>query len=233
MTLQPRDRVFVALDFPTLGVARDCVTRLGDKVNLYKVGLELIYAGGLELIKELHAQGKGVFLDGKVLDIPNTVEGAMRNIAKLGAEFTNIHVFDTKTVVAARKGLENSKTKLLGVTVLTSLDANDVREQGVTTMTPLELVVHRAKLGQAAGLDGVVCSPQEASAVRAACGDDFFIVTPGIRMPENDKGDQSRVMTPRKAMDAGASHLVIGRPITDATNPEQATQDIWANIEGR
>lgn len=233
MTINPKDQIIVALDYPTVEEARACVDRLGDHVSFYKIGFELIYAGGIELVRELKASSKQVFLDGKILDIGNTVEGAMRNIAKLGVDFTNIHVLDTKTVKAAAKGLANSTTKLLGVTVLTSLNADDVKEQGIMGMSPLELVVHRAKLGQEAGLDGVVCSPLEAAAVRAACGPDFLIVTPGIRMPENKNDDQEHIMTPRKGLDAGATHLVIGRPITGAPDPAQAVADIIANMAGR
>jgi orotidine-5'-phosphate decarboxylase len=214
-----RDRLFVALDVSDVGRARDLVARLGDSVSCYKVGLELLFGGGLEFAHGLKAAGLSVFLDMKLLDIPNTVEKAAASIAGLGLDYLTVHGTDRKTLGAAVKGRGTSRLKLLAVTVLTSLDAGDLAEQRVTAMGPEDLVVHRARLAEAAGFDGVIASGQEAARVRAAVGPGFLIVTPGIRLTEGPDGDQARVMSPAKAIAAGATHLVVGRPITGAADP--------------
>jgi orotidine-5'-phosphate decarboxylase len=171
-----------------------------------------------------------VFLDMKLLDIPNTVEMAVANIAGLGFDYLTVHGTDRKTLDAAVKGRGNAGLKLLAVTVLTSLDQEDLREQGIDGRSPADLVVHRARLAKAAGFDGVIASGQEAAHVRAAVGPDFLIVTPGIRFAEGPEGDQARVMTPAKAIAAGASHLVVGRPITRAADPAAAAQAVIDEI---
>ena len=222
----PRDRLFVALDVPSVDHARKLVARLGDTVDCYKVGLELLFGGGLEFAQGLKAAGRTVFLDFKLLDIGNTVEKAAANIARLGFDYLTVHGVDEKTLAAAVKGRGPSKLKLLAVTVLTSLDAADLEQQGIKGMSPVDLVVHRAKLAQRAGFDGVVASGQEAALVRQAVGKEFLVVTPGIRPAGAAEGDQARVMTPAAAIAAGASHLVIGRPITQAADPKAAAQDI-------
>ncbi len=222
----PRARLFVALDVPSVARAQTMVDQLGDDVVAYKVGLELMFAGGLSFATALKASGKAVFLDMKLLDIPNTVEKAAANIADLGLDYLTVHGTDRKTLDAAVKGRGSSTLKLLAVTVLTSLDEADLREQGITSTTTSELVVHRACLAKAAGFDGVIASGQEAAAVRAATGPDFLIVTPGIRLSDGADGDQARVLTPTKAVAAGASHLVVGRPITQATDPRAAARVI-------
>jgi orotidine-5'-phosphate decarboxylase len=218
---EARDRLIVALDFADVGTARAFVDQVGDSVTFYKVGLELVLNGGLDLMRALKGEGKRVFLDMKLLDIPNTVEKAVANAARTGADFLTIHAIDTKTIAAAAKGAAGSDLKVLGVTVLTSLDEGDLAEQGIGA-TPGDLVVTRARLAKAAGCHGVIASGQEAAAVHAATGEGFLIVTPGIRLPSDAVGDQARVATPELAIADGATHLVVGRPITQASDPRAA-----------
>jgi orotidine-5'-phosphate decarboxylase len=226
----PRDRLFVALDMPTVDAARHLVARLGTEVTCYKVGLELLFGGGLDFARELKAAGKTLFLDMKLLDIANTVEKATANIARLGFDYLTVHGTDRKTLDAAVKGRGSSHMKLLAVTVLTSLDAADLAEQGITGRSAADLVEHRARLAHAAGFDGVIASGQEAAAVRAAVGSAFLIVTPGIRLIGGEAGDQARVVTPGRAIAAGASHLVVGRPITAAADPGAVARTILAEV---
>jgi orotidine-5'-phosphate decarboxylase len=220
---EARDRLIVALDFAEVGTARAFVDQVGDSVTFYKVGLELVLNGGLDLVRALNGEGKRVFLDMKLLDIPNTVEKAVANAARTGADFLTIHAIDTKTIAAAATGAAGSDLKVLGVTVLTSLDQSDLAEQGIAA-TPGDLVVMRARLAKAAGCHGVIASGQEAAAVRAATGEGFLIVTPGIRLPSDAVGDQARVATPGTAIADGATHLVVGRPITQAADPRAAAE---------
>jgi len=220
---EARDRLIVALDFAEVGAARAFVDQVGDSVTFYKVGLELVLNGGLDLVRALKAEGKRVFLDMKLLDIPNTVEKAVANAARTGADFLTIHAIDTKTIAAAAKGAAGSDLKVLGVTVLTSLDEGDLAEQGIAAK-PGDLVVTRARLAKAAGCQGVIASGQEAAAVHAATGEGFLIVTPGIRLPSDAVGDQARVATPETAIADGATHLVVGRPITQAGDPRAAAE---------
>jgi orotidine-5'-phosphate decarboxylase len=215
------DYLIVALDTATTEEARALVDRLGDSVSFYKVGLELLFAGGLTFAGDLKRQGKRVFLDMKLLDIANTVEHATAQISALGFDFLTLHGTDSQTMQAAVRGRGTSGLKLLAVTVLTNLDAKDLAEQGIS-MSPADLVLHRARLAKAAGCDGVIASGQEAERLRAALGPGFLIVTPGIRLPTDDTGDQNRVMTPELAIAAGANHLVVGRPITRAADPRTA-----------
>ncbi len=229
-SLDPRSRVFVAIDVPEVERARALIERLGSDAQCFKVGLELLFGGGLAFAQQLKAAGKTVFLDMKLLDIPNTVEKAVTNIAGLGLDYLTVHGTDRKTLDAAVKGRGTSRLKVLAVTVLTSLDADDLREQGVADMSPADLVVHRAKLARAAGFDGVIASGHEAASVRAAVGLGFLIVTPGIRLVEGPDRDQARVMTPVKAIAAGATHLVVGRPITEAADPASIARRITADI---
>lgn len=218
-----QDKLIVALDLPSYDAARTLVERLGDRVTFYKVGLELLFVGGLDLAQELKGDGKRVFLDMKLLDIGNTVERAVATAAGLGVDFITVHGHDTKTLAAAVKGRGSSNLKLLAVTVLTSLDAKDLAEQG-TAIAPADLVLHRAKLAQKAGFDGVIASGQEAARVRTATGPNFLIVTPGIRLPGGEAGDQTRITTPAQALKDGANHLVVGRPINAAADPLVAAQ---------
>lgn len=225
-----RDRLFVALDMPTADQARRLVDALGDTVTGYKVGLELLFGGGLEFARELKASGRTVFLDMKLLDIGNTVEKATRNIANLGVDYLTVHGTDNKTLEAAIRGRGSSGMKLLAVTVLTNLDQSDLRQQGVSAMSPSELVAHRARLARDAGFDGVIASGHEAATARSAVGPDLLIVTPGIRPAGAAAGDQARVMTPAAAIAAGATHLVVGRPITEAADPRAAAERIIGEI---
>lgn len=226
----PRSRLFVALDLPNVDRARRLVEQLGDAAVCYKIGLELLFGGGLAFAEGLKAGGKQIFLDMKLLDIPNTIEKAAANIGALGLDYLTVHGTDRKSLDAAVKGRGASKLKLLAVTVLTSLDKSDLVEQGISGIDPVELVVHRARLAKAAGFDGVIASGQEAKRVREATGAGFLIVTPGIRLAEGPDRDQARVMTPGNAIAAGATHLVVGRPISEAADPAAVARVIAAQI---
>lgn len=223
------DRLIVALDMPTIEGARLLVGALGDSVTFYKVGLELLFAGGLDLARDLRRQGKRVFLDMKLLDIGNTVERAVANATELDITFLTVHGHDLKTLKAAVSGRAGGKVKLLAVTVLTNLSADDLREQG-SMLSPEDLVLRRAELALAAGFDGVIASGQEAARIRAATGPDFLIVTPGIRLTGSATDDQERVMTPENAIAAGANHIVVGRPITQADDPKLAAETFVHHI---
>lgn len=229
LTIKLSDKLIVALDMPTGGEARVLVNRLGDSVTFYKVGLEVLFAGGLDLVTDLRREQKRVFLDMKFLDIGNTVERAVASAANLGVDYLTIHGTDKKTLHAALKGRGSSQLKLLAVTVLTSLDQNDLGEQGIA-MAPHDLVLKRAKLAHDAGFDGCIASGQEAAAVRAATGPDFVIVTPGIRLPGGEAGDQARITTPRDAISSGASHIVVGRPISTAPDPKAAVASFLSDL---
>ncbi len=230
MTMDAKARLFVALDMPDVAAAAAMVAELGDAVSAYKVGLELLFGGGIEFAQTLTRAGKNVFLDMKLLDIPNTVEKAAANIAGLGLGFLTVHGTDRKTLDAAVRGRGQQAMKLLAVTVLTSLDAADLAEQSIGGLSPADLVLKRARMARAAGFDGVIASGQEAARVRAAVGPDFLIVTPGIRLQAGADGDQARVMTPAAAIGDGASHLVVGRPITGAAQPRAVAQGIVTEI---
>ena len=223
-------KLFVALDVPTVSDAEALVSRLGEEVTAYKIGLELLFGGGIQLARTLKQDGKQIFLDMKLLDIPNTIEKATANIAGLGVDYLTVHGTDRKTLDAAVMGRGSSRLKLLAVTVLTSLDQADLVEQGINGTTPSQLVVRRALLAKAAGFDGVIASGLEAGDVRAAVGPGFFIVTPGIRLQAGQHQDQTRVVTPKLAIESGASHLVVGRPITTASDPAGVARQVVADI---
>jgi orotidine-5'-phosphate decarboxylase len=227
--LTARDRLIVALDFPEVEAAEALVQRLGASVAFYKIGLELVMAGGLGLARRLADGGQRVFLDMKLLDIENTVERAARAAAATGASFLTVHATDAKTLRAAVAGKAGTGLRILGVTVLTNLDGSDLREQGIAE-TPAELVARRARLARDAGCDGIVASGLEAASVRRAVGGDFAIVTPGIRAPEHAADDQARVATPQTAIAAGADYLVVGRPITQAAEPRRAADAFVQDI---
>lgn len=229
-TLAARDRLIVALDVPAVAVARRLVEQLGSEVTFYKVGLELVMNGGLDLVRDLARGGKKVFLDMKLLDIANTVERAARNAAASGAMFLTVHGHDRKTLAAALAGREGTKLKILAVAVLTSLDAADLREQGLG-MEPEATVLHRAKLAKSVGCDGVVASALEAARVREVVGPGMVIVTPGIRLPGDAAGDQSRIATPQVAIAAGADYIVVGRPVIAAADPRVAARNFIEGIE--
>jgi orotidine-5'-phosphate decarboxylase len=222
-------RLIVALDFPSVAEARALTERLGETVSFYKIGLELIYAGGVALAQELLASGKRVFLDAKLHDIGATVERATASVAALGVNVLTVHGLDRKTLDAAVRGRGASGVKLLAVTVMTNLDAKDLAQQGIC-LQPRALALHRARMAIDAGFDGVVASGQEAKALRRALGDGPLIVTPGIRPRGAASDDQARVMTPQDAIAGGANYLVVGRPITAAADPEAAARRIIGEI---
>lgn len=228
--MSARARLIIALDVASPDEARKLITKIGANAGVWKIGLELLFAGGAELARDLSDQGQKVFVDAKLLDIPHTVERATANIAAMGAAFLTVHGHDIKTMEAAIRGRGSSSMKLLAVTVLTSLDKSDLEQQG-SIMTTAELVLHRARLRREAGFDGVIASGHEAASIREATGDDFLIVTPGIRPTGSQAGDQARVMTPKKAIEAGADYLVVGRPVTQASDPGAAAKAIVAEIE--
>ena len=224
--------VFVAIDTPDLDRALAIARGAGPHVGGLKVGLEFITAQGPEGIRAITALGRPVFADVKFHDIPNTVAGAARAIAKLGVAIFNVHASGGEAMMRAAKEAAasiNPGMKIIAVTLLTSLDENDVAAVGYRG-TAAEQVVRLASLAQKSGLDGVVCSAHEIAAIRRACGDDFMLVVPGIRPAGGDLADQRRVMTPREAADAGADILVIGRPITGAADPGEAARAIYASL---
>jgi orotidine-5'-phosphate decarboxylase len=221
-------KLIVALDVDGVDDARSLIDTLGDAVSFYKIGHQLAFSGGLALAGQLIQEGKSVFLDMKLLDIDNTVEKGVAAIARLGVHMLTIHAYP-KAMRAAVKAAAGSNLTVLGVTVLTSMDEADLAEAGYAG-TPRELVLRRAVQARDTGMGGIVCSPEEAKAVRAILGPDMALVTPGIRPAGADKGDQKRIATPRDALKAGASHLVIGRPITAAADPKGAAQAILAEM---
>ncbi len=230
MTVTARDRLIVGLDLPTIGEAETIVKALGDDVLFYKIGYQLAFAGGLEFARDLAADGKKVFLDMKLLDIDNTVAKGVENIVRMGMSMLTLHAYP-KAMRAAVEAARGSDLCLLGVTVLTSMDAQDVIEAGYQ-LDPQALVLRRAEQARAAGMGGIVCSAEEATAVRNIVGPDMAIVTPGIRPAGSDPGDQKRVMTPADALAAGSSHLVVARPIVKAADPRAAALAILDEMRG-
>lgn len=229
-SLRAAGRLIVALDVPQPQEAIELMAAIGDAAGVWKIGLELLFAGGAELARDLADHGRRIFVDAKLLDTPNTVMRATANIADMGAAFLTVHGHDTKTLHAAVAGRGDSSLKLLAVTVLTSLEEPDLAEQGISE-TPSDLVLRRAALARDAGFDGVIASGHEAAAIRAACGPDFLIVTPGIRLAGSAADDQVRIMTPDHAISAGADYLVVGRPITQADDPHAAAVAVAREIE--
>lgn len=221
-------RLYVALDLPTVELAEAMVERIGDSVVSYKIGLQLLPLGGVALGQRLKEQGKNVFYDFKLHDIDATVEKATRSIATLGADLLTVHA-RPDVMAAAAKGRGDSELKVLGVTVLTSLDKKALEDIGYSDSAE-DLVLRRVEQALAAGIDGVVSSPLEAEKIRKMVPEDFLVVTPGVRMPGGDKGDQKRIATPGDALSSGASHIVVGRPITMANDPQNAAQDIIKNM---
>ena len=204
-------------------------------MRFYKIGYQLGYAGGFELARALVDEGNQVFMDLKLLDIDNTVEKGVASLCSIGATFLTIHAYP-KAMRAAIAGRGNASMQLLGVTVLTSMDDKDLGAAGYD-IGASELVAHRARDARAAGMDGIVCSAWEASATRAIIGPDMAIVTPGIRPQGSDMGDQKRVMTPSRAIKAGADYLVVGRPVLAASNRADMAKaiidEISAALESR
>ncbi|HEY3358106.1 MAG TPA: orotidine-5'-phosphate decarboxylase [Polyangia bacterium] len=229
--MEPHERIIVALDSPTLASALAICDRLQGEVGLFKIGLELFSACGPEAIRWVQARGR-VFLDLKLHDIPETVGRAMAAATKHGVELVTVHASGGRAMlVRAAEAAHAAGTRVVAVTALTSLDDHDLEETG--QIGPLaDLVAARARLAQEAGCDGVVASPHEVAAIRAACGPAFLIVTPGVRPQGADVADQKRVATPAAALAAGADYLVIGRPITGAKDPRAAARAISAELAG-
>jgi orotidine-5'-phosphate decarboxylase len=230
----PDDRLIVALDVPNIVAGLDLAGRLGDAVGFYKIGLGMLTGGGLALANELkQEQGKRIFLDMKFFDIGATVEAAVRGIAAHDLDFLTVHG-DPHVVRAARTGAGGKSLKILAVTILTSLDRQDLDEGLILPGDIPDIVTERARRALAAGADGVIASPNEAAMIRAlpeAKG--RLIVTPGVRPAGSDAGDQKRIATPAAALAAGADHIVIGRPIWAAPDPAQAARDILATLPPR
>jgi orotidine-5'-phosphate decarboxylase len=225
--MEPRNRLIVALDVPTVERAEATIDRLGDAVAFYKIGYQLAFAGGLALAENLVRTGKRVFLDLKLHDIGNTVTNGVESVARIGATFLTVHGYPQtmRAAVAARP----SGLRILAVTVLTSYDDADLAAAGYAA-TVSELAARRADQARDIGVDGLVCSPEEAAALRQRVGAHMILVTPGVRPAGAASGDQKRVMTPAAAIVAGADYLVVGRPIMEAPDPRHAAEAIVAEI---
>ncbi|MHB1419417.1 MAG: orotidine-5'-phosphate decarboxylase [Bacillota bacterium] len=238
MTRAAKERLIVALDVDTLAEAADLVDKLGGRAGMFKVGMQLWSAYGPEAVETIAGKGGGVFLDLKFHDIPNTVAQASRLVTRPGVRMFNVHTSgglkmmeETARVSRKEAGSRGIPAPIiLGVTVLTSMDASGLLETGVRGEVE-QVVVQRALLAQKAGLDGVVASPREAQAIRQACGPGFIIVTPGVRPVWAESNDQQRMTTPAGAMQAGADYLVVGRPITSHPQPEAAACRIIEEME--
>jgi orotidine-5'-phosphate decarboxylase len=239
--LEPRERLIVALDVSTAAAAQKIVAAVGQSALTFKVGMQLYTAEGPSVVRDLVASGRRVFLDLKYHDIPNTVAGAVLSAAALpNVQLVNVHALGgtamlkaASQAVSAGVPMGADRTRLLAVTLLTSMDAKTVKEVGIGG-PPQSRVTKLAKLAQSAGVDGVVASVHEAKAVRKACGRDFLIVTPGVRPKDGDgeqkKDDQARTATPREAIKAGADYIVVGRPILTAADPRKTAQEIVDEI---
>ena len=227
------DRLIVALDMHDMDEVKALVEELGESVTYYKVGMELFYRVGAPAVAYLKGQGKHVFLDLKLHDIPNTVAGGLCSLMGLGADILNVHASggyammkkSADAIHAAAKAQGIECPKLIAITVLTSISQEEWAEMGHTAKIR-EHVLCLAKLAKIAGLDGVVASPREASDIREACGEGFLVVTPGIRPAGTSLDDQSRISSPSAALRNGATHLVVGRPIRSAANPREAAERI-------
>ncbi|WP_455788228.1 orotidine-5'-phosphate decarboxylase [Acidaminococcus fermentans] len=237
--MDARDRLICALDFPTFDEAKALVEELGDAVTFYKVGMELFYGAGPDIIRYLKEKDKKVFLDLKLQDIPNTVAHSLAVLTRLGADIMNVHAVGgpkmmaegMKAVKEAAAELGRPAPKLIAVTVLTSMD--EAQWKPLNYARPIgEEVLDLAALTKKSGLDGVVASPREAAGIRERCGKDFLIVTPGVRPAWAASNDQSRIATPAAAIGNGSTHLVVGRPITRADNKQEAVRKILEEMEG-
>ncbi|MEP0698126.1 MAG: orotidine-5'-phosphate decarboxylase [Nitratireductor sp.] len=223
------ERLIVGLDLPDVAAAEKAVSELDGVVSFFKIGYRLVFAGGLELARDLAASGKNVFLDMKLLDIDNTVAEGVENVAAMGVSMLTVHAYP-KAMRAAVEAAAGSKLCLLGVTVLTSMDDRDLTEAGYG-FDARALVERRARQARETGMGGIVCAATEAAAVRAIVGPELALVTPGIRPAGAAHGDQKRVMAPADALRAGASHLVVARPIVGARDRRAAAQAIVAEME--
>ena len=227
--MDARDRLIVALDLPAVAQAEEMVSRLGDAVTFYKIGYQLAFAGGLSFTDALIKAGKQVFLDLKLHDIGNTVAKGVESVAQTGATFLTVHAYP-QTMKAAMEAKRGSKLKILAVTVLTSYDDADLFSAGYK-LGVSALVGQRAGQARDLNVDGLVCSAEEASNLRKIVGPGLSLVTPGIRPAGSAKDDQKRIMTPAKAIAAGADYLVVGRPIVESPDPKAAAHAIVAEIK--
>src|SRR3954468_5065534 len=227
-SIAPKDRLIVALDLPGVAEAEALVMLLGDSVSFYKIGYQLAYAGGLPLVRELAGAGKKVFADLKMHDIGNTVARGVESVAGLGATFLTVHAYP-QTMKAAVEARAGSALRILAVTVLTSYDDGDLHAAGYR-LGVSDLVEARAQQAQVLGVDGLVCSPEEAATLHKIVGHQMSLVTPGIRPAGAAVGDQKRIMTPARAIAAGADYLVVGRPVLEAGDPKAAADSIVAEI---
>ncbi|WP_349687627.1 orotidine-5'-phosphate decarboxylase [Acidaminococcus sp. DS4831] len=237
--MDARDRLITALDFPTFDRAKALVEELGDAVTFYKVGMELFYGAGPDIIRYLKDKDKKVFLDLKLQDIPNTVAHSLAVLTRLGADIMNVHAVGgpkmmaegMKAVQEAAAEMGQPAPKLIAVTVLTSMD--EAQWKPLNYAKPIgDEVLDLAALTKESGLDGVVASPREAAGIRERCGKDFLIVTPGVRPAWAADNDQSRIATPAAAIGNGSTHLVVGRPITQAKDKQEAVRKILEEMEG-
>jgi orotidine-5'-phosphate decarboxylase len=229
VSLDARERLIVALDVPSVAAGEAMVARLGDAVRFYKIGYQLAFAGGLPFAARLVASGKQVFLDLKLHDIGNTVTKGVESVAQMGVTFLTVHAYP-QTMKAAVEGKQGSKLRILAVTVLTSYDDADLAAAGYE-MNVKELAVARAAQARDIGVDGLVCSPEEAASLRDITGPGMVLVTPGIRPIGSATGEQKRIMTPARAIEAGADYLVVGRPVLEAREPKAVADAIVAEIE--
>jgi orotidine-5'-phosphate decarboxylase len=226
--IEPRDRLIVALDVPSVAAADEMVARLGDAVSFYKIGYQLAFAGGLTMADHLVRAGKQVFLDLKLHDIGNTVAQGVQSVVRSGAAFLTVHAYP-QTMKAAVDARGASNLRILAVTVLTSYNDADLAAAGYD-FTVAELVAERSAQARDMGIDGIVCSAEEAANLRGIVGHRMTLVTPGIRPAGSESGDQKRIMTPAAAIAAGADYLVVGRPVIAAADPKAAATAIVAEI---
>ncbi len=239
MLAKIEERIIIALDVPTFDEAADLMDKLGDRARSLKVGSQLFTSVGPDIIREIKRRGKKLFLDLKFHDIPNTVARASEAAAELGVDIFNVHVSGGLEMMrdaaqatkakASELGIE--KPIVLGVTILTSIDESMFQSVLGSCNSLKDQIVHMAKLAQKAGLDGVVASPQEIRLIREACGEDFVVLTPGVRPEWASSDDQKRTMTPVEAFKAGANYVVIGRPIYRAPEPADALERILRQLE--
>lgn len=220
--MEPRNRLVVALDYSSREEILRAIDLLRGSAGVFKIGLQAFIGNGHAIVREVVAGGEKVFLDLKIHDIPNTARHAVTEVASLGASITTVHAAGGEAMLRA---CANDSLLVLGVTVLTSLDDAELRRIGMEG-SPMESALRLARLAKASGLGGVVASPHEIRAIRESCGEQFVILTPGIRPAGSEAGDQKRTMTPREAIGAGADYIVVGRPITGAADPRGAAQRI-------
>jgi orotidine-5'-phosphate decarboxylase len=223
------DKIIVALDVPSKKEALALVDQLRGQISVFKIGLQLFTAAGPDVVRDIIATGAKIFLDLKLHDIPNTVARAVESASELGAQMLTIHLSGGGEMIRAAVAARANNISILGVTVLTSSTQQTLGEIGIEDKIDNQ-VLRLAGLGVAAGIDGLVASPQETKALRTACGDKVKIVTPGVRPIWSEPGDQKRFMTPRQAIEAGADYLVIGRPVTAHPNPRDAVAKILAEL---